>query len=71
LKNNDGRAGLGIIENYVAMAGPFLSGQVLLGCTYSKDASGRRDLVEYTSNDFLIVGPGAHWGLNMGIEHIV
>jgi hypothetical protein len=65
LKNKDGQAGLAIVEKYVAMAGPFLSGQILLDCTYSKNASQRPDLVPYTANDFLIVGPGAHWGLNI------
>ncbi|MDR1207340.1 MAG: hypothetical protein LBK26_02925 [Rickettsiales bacterium] len=65
LGNSDGQAGLEIIEKYVAMAGPFLSGQILLDCTYSTNTSGQQDLVKYTSNDFLIVGPGAHWGLNI------
>ena len=65
LKNNDGAGGLDIIEKYVAMAGPFLSGQILLDCTYSKNSKGVSDIVPYTSNDFLIVGPGAHWGLEI------
>ena len=65
LKNNDGQSGLEIIERHIAMAGPFLSGQILLDCTYSTDANGCQDLVKYKSNDFLIVGPGAHWGLNI------
>ena len=51
--------GLNIIENNVKMAGPFLSGQILLDATYAKN------IVSYSSNDFLIVGPGAHWGLNI------
>ncbi|MCL2737424.1 MAG: putative DNA base hypermodification protein [Alphaproteobacteria bacterium] len=65
LKHGDGATGLGIIEKYVAMAGPFLSGQILLDCTYSRNSKGRPDIVLYTSNDFLIVGPGAHWGLEI------
>lgn len=65
LKNNDGAPGLGIIEKYVAMAGPFLSGQILLDCTYSRNSKGEPDIVSYTSNDFLVVGPGAHWGLEI------
>lgn len=51
--------GLKIIEKNINMAGPFLSGQILLDATYAND------IVNYNSNDFLIVGPGAHWGLNI------
>ena len=65
LKNSDGQSGLDIIEKYVAFAGPFLSGQILLDCTYSSNSKSETDIVPYTSNDFLIVGPGAHWGLNI------
>ncbi|MCL2629580.1 MAG: putative DNA base hypermodification protein [Alphaproteobacteria bacterium] len=65
LRNGDGADGLCIIEKYVAMAGPFLSGQILLDCTYSKNSKGKPDIAPYTSNDFLIVGPGAHWGLEI------
>jgi hypothetical protein len=58
LQANDGQTGLGIIEKHVAMAGPFLAGQILLDCTYC-------GIVPYTANDFLVVGPGAHWGLEI------
>ena len=51
--------GLSVVEKYVAMAGPFLSGQILLDATYAGN------IVGYTANDFLVVGPGAHWGLNI------
>lgn len=51
--------GLKIISNNIPMAGPFLSGQILLDVTYAGN------IVDYTSNDFLVVGPGAHWGLNI------
>lgn len=51
--------GLKIIENEVPMAGPFLAGQILLDATYAEN------IVPYSSNDFLVVGPGAHWGLNI------
>lgn len=59
LKNTLPQRGLSVIPKYVPMAGPFLSGQILLDVTYAKD------LVSYTSNDFLIVGPGAKWGLDI------
>lgn len=59
LQSNSPQAGLEIIEREVALAGPFLSGQILLDATYAGD------IVNYTANDFLIVGPGAHWGLNI------
>lgn len=51
--------GLAVIEDKVKMAGPFLSGQILLDATYSGN------IVSYTANDFLIVGPGALWGLKI------
>lgn len=51
--------GLQIIERSVPMAGAFLSGQILLDAAYA------RDIVAYSGDDFLIVGPGAHWGLNI------
>lgn len=54
--------GLAVIERAVALAGPFLSGQILLDATYAGN------IVPYTSNDFLVVGPGAHWGLNIIFE---
>lgn len=54
--------GLSIIRKYVPLAGPFLSGQILLDATYCEN------LVSYSANDFLIVGPGAHWGLNILFE---
>ena len=59
LYNSTPKNGLEIIKHHVPMAGPFLSGQILL------DASYATDLVSYTADDFLIVGPGAHWGLNI------
>ena len=54
--------GLNVIMRHVPMAGPFLSGQILLDATYAGD------IVHYTGNDFLVVGPGAHWGLNIIFE---
>lgn len=51
--------GVGLIADYVALAGPFLSGQILLDATYAGN------IVPYSGNDFLVVGPGAHWGLNI------
>lgn len=51
--------GPAIVESFIPMAGPFLAGQILLDATYAGD------IVGYTSNDFLVVGPGAHWGLNI------
>jgi hypothetical protein len=65
LNTNTAQSGLAIIERYVDMAGPFLSGQILLDCTYSRNSNGISDIVPYTPNDFLIVGPGAHWGLEI------
>lgn len=62
LKSFDGKEGLKIIEEYVAMAGPFLSGQILLDATYAGN------IVSYSANDFLIVGPGALWGLKIIFE---
>lgn len=59
LQSSSPDEGLKIIEKNIKMAGPFLSGQILLDVTYAGD------IVNYTSNDFLIVGPGAHWGLNI------
>ena len=59
LRRSTPQEGLKVIENAVALAGPFLSGQILLDATYAKD------VVPYTGDDFLIVGPGAHWGLNI------
>lgn len=59
LRNSSPQEGLKIIENNIPLAGSFLSGQILLDATYAKD------IVNYTGNDFLIVGPGAHWGLNI------
>lgn len=59
LQQSSGAQGLVIVEKYVAMAGPFLAGQILLDATYAKN------IVTYTANDFLIVGPGALWGLNI------
>ena len=51
--------GLSVVEKHVTLAGPFLAGQILLDATYAGN------IVDYTANDFLIVGPGAHWGLNI------
>lgn len=62
LRANPPQEGLKIIAKNVAMAGPFLSGQILLDATYAGD------IVPYSGNDFLIVGPGAHWGLNLIFE---
>ena len=65
LKNNDGKKSLEILEKHISMAGPFLSGQILLDCTYSTNSRGEKDIVLYTPNDFLVVGPGAKWGLEI------
>ena len=51
--------GLAVIRRFVKFAGPFLSGQILLDATYAGD------IVNYTADDLLVVGPGAHWGLNI------
>lgn len=59
LRRAPAEEGPAIIEKFVPLAGPFLSGQILLDATYAGD------IVNYTSNDFLVVGPGAHWGLNI------
>ena len=59
LKEHKAQEGLNIIQSYVHMAGPFLAGQILLDATYAEN------IVDYTANDFLVVGPGAHWGLNI------
>lgn len=59
LRESSPQDGIKIIAENVPMAGPFLSGQILLDATYAEN------IVRYTSNDFLIVGPGAHWGLNI------
>lgn len=59
LQNNSAQDGLKIVNQYVKLAGPFLSGQILLDATYAGD------IISYTANDFLVVGPGAHWGLNI------
>ena len=59
LRESAPQEGLRIITEAVPMAGPFLAGQILLDATYAKN------IVPYTANDFLIVGPGAHWGLNI------
>lgn len=59
LRESAPQEGLKIIAEAVPMAGPFLAGQILLDATYAKN------IVPYTANDFLIVGPGAHWGLNI------
>ncbi len=50
---------ISIINKFVPLSGPFLAGQILLDATYTKD------LVKFTDNDFLVVGPGAKWGLNI------
>lgn len=50
---------ISIINDFVPMSGPFLAGQILLDATYTKD------LVKFTDNDFLVVGPGAKWGLDI------
>lgn len=50
---------ISIINKFVPLSGPFLAGQILLDATYTKD------LVKFTDNDFLIVGPGAKWGLDI------
>lgn len=63
LQQSTPQQGLKVIEKQVAMAGPFLSGQILLDATYADN------IVPYSGNDFLIVGPGAHWGLNIIFGH--
>lgn len=62
LRQKSAEEGLKVIEENVKMAGPFLSGQILLDATYAGN------IVDYTANDFLIVGPGALWGLNIIFE---
>lgn len=62
LRCHKAQDGLRIIANSVKMAGPFLSGQILLDATYAQN------IIPYSGNDFLIVGPGAHWGLNLIFE---
>ena len=59
LRSSPAGCGIEILSRNIPMAGPFLAGQILLDCTYAGD------IVPYTANDFLIVGPGAHWGLNI------
>lgn len=59
LRESAPQEGIKIVADAVPMAGPFLAGQILLDATYAKN------IVPYTANDFLIVGPGAHWGLNI------
>ncbi len=59
LRQASPQEGLAIIAQSVPLAGAFLSGQILLDATYAGD------IVSYTGNDFLVVGPGAHWGLNI------
>lgn len=59
LQSHSPQDGLKIVSDYVAMAGPFLAGQILLDTTYASN------IVDYSGNDFLVVGPGAHWGLNI------
>lgn len=56
--------GLELFKN-IPMVGSFLAGQMLLDCTYSKNEYAEQDLTPLTANDFLIVGPGAKWGLNI------
>ena len=59
LRESAPQEGIKIVTDAVPMAGPFLAGQILLDATYAQN------IVPYTANDFLIVGPGAHWGLNI------
>lgn len=59
MQSHSPQQGLTVIRDYVKMAGPFLAGQILLDATYAGN------IVDYNSNDFLVVGPGAHWGLNI------
>lgn len=59
LRESEPQEGIKIVADAVPMAGPFLAGQILLDATYAQN------IVPYTANDFLIVGPGAHWGLNI------
>ena len=56
LQSSPAQDGPGIVSRHVPLAGAFLSGQILLDATYAGD------IVPYTSDDFLVVGPGAHWG---------
>ncbi len=59
------------VEDFIPMVGPFLSGQILLDMTYSINSFNNQDLVNFTDNDFLIVGPGAHWGVELLLEQKV
>ena len=59
LQTHNAAEGLQIVRRYVPLAGDFLCGQILLDATYAGN------LVSYTADDFLVVGPGAHWGLNI------
>ena len=59
LQSSPAQDGPGIVSRHVPLAGAFLSGQILLDATYAGD------IVPYTSDDFLVVGPGAHWGLDI------
>lgn len=59
LRSSPPALGVKILTQSIPLAGPFLAGQILLDATYAGD------IVPYTANDFLIVGPGAHWGLNI------
>lgn len=59
LRSHTPQEGLYVIRDYVKMTGPFLAGQILLDTTYAGN------IVNYNSNDFLVVGPGANWGLKI------
>lgn len=59
LQSSPAEHGVKILTQSIPLAGPFLAGQILLDATYAGD------IVPYTADDFLIVGPGAHWGLNI------
>ena len=63
LRQSSPQEGLAVIARNVPLAGAFLSGQILLDATYAGD------IVDYTGDDFLVVGPGAHWGLNIIFGH--
>lgn len=62
LQSHRAQEGLKIISDFIPLAGPFLAGQILLDVTYAQN------IVNYTSHDFLVVGPGAYWGLNIIFE---
>jgi hypothetical protein len=55
---NDPITALDILQKYIYGVGPFLSLQLLLDLTYSRN-NGIQDIVNYSNNDFCLIGPGA------------